>query len=172
MRHQAMRLPLLVLLWGLPATSALAFEWTRDREPTHGLSYSYPADVFSPVEGDGKPSFRYFSDGAKAKLLIGSWTNENRSTPSAIRNWMLTNTGEYDEITYQPGGRNWSVVSGYRDDKIVYQKVMFSCGGRVANLMAIIYPIDDRTSFDPIVERMENQFKPSHDCQGLALDTE
>ena len=166
--HRAMRLPLLALFWGLSVTSALALEWTHDREPTHGLSFSYPADVFSPVAGDGKPSFRYFSDGTAAKLLIGSWTNGNRSTPNAVKNWMITNTGGYDEITYQPGGRNWFVVSGYRDDKIVYQKVMFSCGGRLANVLAIVYPIDHRSSFDPIVERMEDQFQPGHDCRDLA----
>ena len=147
----------------LLATTAFAMNWARDSE--HGLSFAYPPDVFFPVAGDQKPSFRYYSDGKAAKLLIGSWTNENRMAPGAVKDWMIDNTGGYDEIVYRPGGRSWFVVSGYRGDKIVYQKVMFSCAGRLINILALVYPIAERAAFDPVVERMEDNFKPGQDCR-------
>jgi hypothetical protein len=41
---------------------------------------------------------------------------------------------------------------------------MFSCGGHVVNILAIAYPTAERALFDPIVERMEDTFKPSREC--------
>jgi hypothetical protein len=76
---------------------------------------------------------------------------------------MLANGG-YDSITYEPRGRSWFVVSGYRRDKIFYQKALFSCGGRVVTLIAISYPIAAREMFDPVVERMEDAFSPARSC--------
>jgi hypothetical protein len=40
-------------------------------------------------------------------------------------------------MTYLPRGRTWFVISGYRGDDIYYEKVMFSCGGSVVNVLAI-----------------------------------
>jgi len=77
---------------------------------------------------------------------------------------MIANTGGYEEITYQPRGRSWFVLSRYRADQIYYEKVMFSCGGRIVNILAIAYPAAERGLFDPLVERMEDTFKPSGKC--------
>ena len=77
---------------------------------------------------------------------------------------MIANAGGYEEITYQPRGRSWFVLSGYRGDQIYYEKVMFSCGGRVVNILAIAYPTSERGHFDRVVERMEDTFKPSQEC--------
>jgi hypothetical protein len=56
------------------------------------------------------------------------------------------------------------VISGYRSDDIYYEKVMFSCGGGVVNVFAISYPTDKRARYDPIVEQMEDSFRPSSRC--------
>jgi hypothetical protein len=67
------------------------------------------------------------------------------------------------ELTYRPRGRSWFVLSGYRGNDIYYEKVMFSCGGKVVNVMAISYP-GDRGRYDPVVERMEDTFRPGRAC--------
>ena len=41
---------------------------------------------------------------------------------------------------------------------------MFSCGARVVNILAIAYPTSEQRQFDPVVERMEDTFKPSQEC--------
>jgi hypothetical protein len=56
------------------------------------------------------------------------------------------------------------VLSGYRGNDIYYEKVMFSCGGHVVNVMAITYPTEQRDLYDPVVERMEDTFKPGRPC--------
>jgi hypothetical protein len=77
---------------------------------------------------------------------------------------MLDNVGGYDELTYRPRGRSWFVLSGYRENTIYYEKVMFSCADRIVSVFAITYPIEQRDLYDPLVERMEDAFKPGNPC--------
>jgi hypothetical protein len=96
--------------------------------------------------------------------MVGAWNNEAGQTPSEFKRWLLANTDGYDEMTYVPRGRSWFVISGYRGDDIYYEKVMFSCAGRVVNVFAITYPKDLRRHYDPVVEQMEDSFRPSNRC--------
>jgi len=139
--------------------------WLDQRDPQFGFSYSFPDALFASVEGDGKPGFHFFaSNPTDAKFLVGAWDNQDDATPEHFKRWMIANAGGYEEITYQPRGRSWFVLSGYRGEQIYYEKVMFSCGGRVVNILAIAYPTSERGQFDPVVERMEDTFKPSQEC--------
>jgi len=44
------------------------------------------------------------------------------------------------------------------------EKVMFSCAGQVVNVLAISYPKQARSLYDPVVEQMEDSFRPSNRC--------
>jgi hypothetical protein len=139
--------------------------WTDQRDAQFGFSYSFPESLFSSAEGDGKPGFHYFAaKPVNAKFFVGAWDNRDDATPEHFKRWMITNAGGYEEVTYQPRGRSWFVLSGYRGEQIYYEKVMFSCGGHIVNILAIAYPTAERALFDPIVERMEDTFKPSREC--------
>ena len=81
-----------------------------------------------------------------------------------FKRWLLANAGGYDELTYRPRGRSWFVLSGYRGNNIYYEKVMFSCAGGVVNVLAITYPTDERDLYDPVVEQMEDTFRPARRC--------
>ena len=141
-----------------------ASRWSTYQDDKYGFSYSYPVELFTEVEGE-RPSFRYFrSRESEAKLMVGAWDSERGETPSHFKQWMLTNAGGYENITYQPRGRNWFILSGHRDDQIYYEKVIFSCGGRVVNVLAISYPEAQRSVFDDVVERMEDSFKGARRC--------
>ena len=145
--------------------SADASRWALQTDPDIGFSYSYPVEVFSPLEGDAKPYFHYFaSPSSDAKFLVGGWNNARAQSPEGLKRWLIENVGGYDETTYRPRGRSWFVLSGYRGDSIYYEKVMFSCGGSLVNVLAITYPIDERNIYDPIVERMEDTFSPGRRC--------
>src|SRR6476660_5909249 len=121
-----------------------------------------PEALFASVAGDGKPGFHYLA-------ANGAWDNHDGATPEHFKRWMIENAGGYEEITYQPRGRSWFVLSGYRGDQIYYEKVMFSCGGRVVNILAIAYPTSERGQFDPVVDRMEDTFKPSQECAHASM---
>ena len=156
----------LVYLAAMSSVSAATRPWAYERDPGLGFNFSYPRDLFQRTEGDGKPSFHYFvSRDADAKLMVGAWNNEAGQTPSEFKQWLLANTGGYDAMTYVPRGRTWFVVSGYRGDDIYYEKVMFSCGGSVVNVLAITYPKGLRRHYDPVVEQMEDSFRPSNHCR-------
>jgi hypothetical protein len=140
--------------------------WSFERDAGLGFEYSYPQTLFSPTQGDGKPSFHYFvSHDSEAKFFVGAWNNNRQQTPEAFKRWLMANVGGYDELTYRPRGRSWFVLSGYRGDSIYYEKVMFSCSSSVVNVMAITYPADQRDLYDPVVEGMENTFRPGP-CSG------
>src|SRR5215207_3606975 len=118
--------------------TAAAREWMSQREPQLGFAFSYPVDLFQEIEGDNKPSFHYFtSRSSDAKFLVGGWDNRAEQTPNSFKRWLITNAEGYDEVTYRPRGRSWFVLSGYRGEQIYYEKVMFSCKGRVVNVFAI-----------------------------------
>jgi hypothetical protein len=146
-------------------TGAAAEHWALQSDPQLGFRYSYPADVFSPLEGDGKPYFHYFaSPSSDAKFLVGAWNNTRGQSPEGLKRWLIENVGGYDETTYRPKGRSWFVLSGYRGDSIYYEKVMFSCSGGFVTVLAITYPVAQRDMYDPIVERMEDTFRPGNRC--------
>jgi hypothetical protein len=69
-----------------------------------------------------------------ANFLVGAWENEQVATPEEFKRWMLTHAEGYEDITHQPRGRSWFVLSGYRGDQIYYEKAIFSCGGACERL--------------------------------------
>jgi hypothetical protein len=155
----------LLYLGAITTASAATPPWAVERDAGLGFQFTYPRHLFEPTEGEGKPSFHYFvSRDAEAKFMVGAWNNEAGQTPSEFKRWLTANTGGYDEQTYVPRGRSWFVISGYRGDDIYYEKVMFSCAGRVVNVFAISYPEGSRRLYDSVVEQMEDTFRPSSLC--------
>ena len=45
---------------------------------------------------------------------------------------------------------------------------MFSCAGRLINSFAMVYPTDQRNTFDRVVEGMEKSFRPGRECEDRA----
>ena len=148
----------------LGSASAAPQQWVPQRDPHFGFRFFYPQTMFSRLEGE-RPSFHYFASAdSTAKFLVGGWHNRNGATPESFKSWLLANAGGYDEVTYRLRGRSWFMLSGYRGDHIYYEKVMFSCAERVVNVYAISYPVAQRDLYDPVVERMEDNFRPGRSC--------
>jgi hypothetical protein len=148
------------------ATSASAApqDWRTYTDPVHGARALFPSHLFSPAEPEaGEPGVAFLSGDGHARLAFAAWKNSARLTPGAYKKTMLRK-GDYSVLTYQPRGRNWFVLSGYRGDKIYYQKVIYSCRGSVISAFAISYPTAQRTLFDPVVERMEDHFRAGQNC--------
>jgi hypothetical protein len=139
-------------------------QWATQQDPRFGFSFTYPAQMFAPVKGERRSFYYYGSKETGANFLVGAWDNEQVATPEEFKRWMLTHAEGYEDITYQPRGRSWFVLSGYRGDQIYYEKAIFSCGGRVVNVFAIAYPEAERQRFDPVVERMEDNFRSGRGC--------
>ena len=155
----------LVLVLAFLSSVAHGEEWVASRDQGFGFTYVFPRDIFIAAEGENKPSMYGFkSRDGHAKLLFSAWNNKEGRSPEGFKRWLIANTEGYNELTYRPRGRTWFVLSGYRDDHIYYEKVMFSCGGDVVNVFAISYPVGQRNRYDQMVERIEDHFRPGKGC--------
>ena len=57
-----------------------------------------------------------------------------------------------ENVTYRADGAQWFVRSGVKQrDRIFYRKAVFSCGGRVAHLLAFEYPAAEKREHDRLV---------------------
>ena len=156
-----------------PATRAAPPEdWNTYRNERFGFSLLYPADVFAPDRtaqaGDGE--LMVSRDGS-ARLLIGGLINDDHRSPAAYQDYIARKSYADYRIDYRRLGSNWFVLSGEGNGRIFYEKVMFSCAGRLINSFALIYSANERHVFDPIVERIENSFRPGQNCEQAGLAT-
>ena len=166
---------LIILLFLTPLNAREAFNpggWQSYRNERFGLSLSYPGEVFqierTSEAGDGVV---FAARGTDARMLVGALPNRDCQTVVSYQDFVARKSYAVYQIHYRPRGNTWFVLSGEGDGKIFYEKVVFSCGGRVINSFALIYPAAERQTFDPIVERVEDTFRAgTTGChQGAAL---
>ena len=135
--------------------------WVHYRNDRFGFELQVPAEVFTDHRaaqaGDG--DLFATSDG-RAKLLVGAFENVDSHSPSTYQRYLARQSYPGLRIDYAPVGRSWAVLSGTRGEQMIYEKMMFSCGDRVINSFALIYPIGERQFFDPLVEAIEDSFSP------------
>ena len=141
--------------------------WQTYRNERFGLSLSYPADVFQlERKSDAGDGVVFVSRGTDARLLVGALPNSGQQTTASYQEFIARKSYAEYRIRYRPLRTSWFVLSGEGNGRIFYEKVMFSCGGRLINSFALIYPTEQRQIFDRIVERIENTFRPGNNgCQ-------
>jgi hypothetical protein len=142
-----------------------AFDWMPYVNERFGFSLRYPANIFEPERrseaGDGEV---FAGIRGRGRLLVGALENSDGHTVASYMNMIrLQSYGAYN-VDYAPRGATWFVLSGENDRDVFYEKVVFSCSGRVINSFALIYPIESKRDFDPIVEGIEKTFRAGPDC--------
>jgi hypothetical protein len=146
---------------------SLSTGWREYQNERYGLHMLYPADVFrlekSSEAGDGQV---FTSDDGSAKLLVGALPNEARQSAAQYQEYVANHSYSGFQVQYRPLAQSWFVLSGEGDGKTFYEKVMFSCDGTLINSFALLYPNALRSTYDPIVERMEKSFRPGAKCEG------
>jgi hypothetical protein len=162
---------LLSLLFVVCAASTVSarpvgvLDWTEYQNARYGLQLRYPADVFSMQRtSQARDGDLFATADGSAQLLVGAFTNTDGYSPGSYQRFIARESYPGLHIDYAPVGQTWSVLSGMRGDTMIYEKVMFSCGGRVINSFALVYPIAERRFYDPIVEAIEDSFQPSPRC--------
>ena len=158
---------LLILLVGAFPAAAFAqpgdLGWTEFRNERFGLALRYPADVFvsqrSADSGDGD---LFETPDRHGRLLVGAIENTERFTPRSYQSFIARQSYPGLRIDYAPIGQSWAVLSGTVGQTMVYEKIMFSCGGSVINSFAMTYPIAERAFYDPLIEAIEDTFRPGN----------
>lgn len=153
-----------LLIAGL-SSAASADSWVELRNERFGFRLKYPDGLFQPHRtsqaGDG--IVLESSDGA-ARLLVGAFANHAGYSLASYQSYLARQSHASFPVTYAPRGRTWFVLSGERDGKIFYEKVLFSCGNGVITSFAMTYPAAQRQCFDAVVERMEDSFQAGSGC--------
>ena len=139
--------------------------WAPYVNERFGFSFQYPSGVFEPERrseaGDGEVFASVRGDG---RLLVGAFENADGHTVASYMNYIRTESYSGYNIDYAPRGQTWFVLSGESDQDVFYEKVMFSCGGRIISSFALIYPIASKARFDPVVVGIEKTFRPGQNC--------
>lgn len=136
-------------------------DWATVKNERHGFAIAYPVDVFeqksAPTSDEGR--VLHSKDG-KAKLLVGAFDNTENSSLEEYRQFLLD--GEYAgaNVDYAPVRQRWFVLSGQKGDEIFYQRVSFTCGGKLINSWAMLYPVTERRVYDRVVEAVARTFTP------------
>ena len=135
-------------------------DWVVYHNERYGLSLRYPADVLQPERtsdaGDGQI---FVSRDGNARLLVGALPNSDGQSPSAYQQQIARDSYADYKVTYQRVSGSWFALSGEGNGKTFYEKVIFSCNGRLINSFAMIYPTADSGLFDRVVEGIEKSFR-------------
>jgi hypothetical protein len=142
-----------------PSAYAEEAQWERYQDQKHGYSFLFPADLLKPLENAPRENgIEFLSRNGQTKLKVLALQNADGVTPSQYRELIFREIGGYGDIRYGPQGQNWFVLSGFRGPNIYYQKIIFSCGGRMINGFALTYPRYLRRDYDYIVTKIEKNF--------------
>ena len=135
--------------------------WVTYQNARFGYSLYYPSALFDAepesVNGDGRV---FLSRDGRAKIVVYGAHNADGMSPKEYRQMILTEFPDYREMDYNPIGKTWFVLSGYRGENVYYQKVIFSCNLEIVNAISVTYPVSEKLFYDGLVETLEDHFKP------------
>ena len=123
------------------ASGATAQDWRQYRNERYGFTLDYPADLLvterAAEAGDGHV---FASSDDEARLLVGALPNDSGYTPATYQQYIARHSYPSYQIDYRRLSSSWFALSGEGEGRIFYEKVMFTCGGRLMTSFAMIYP--------------------------------
>lgn len=132
-------------------------DWTRVVDNEHGTEIAYPSNIFEPVESEeGAEGREFVSRDGEARF--GIYAGQQSETLKDMRKRFLSDP-DYGRVTYKPKSKSWFVLSGYRGENVFYEKYILHRSG-VLHAFALEFPNAQRALYAPIVERMEDSFRP------------
>lgn len=125
----------------------------------YGFRLSYPTARFRPQEPLSEDGRVWVSHDGNARLLAGALPNSDGMSLRDYRRLLLQRSYPGADIDYAPVRNTWFVLSGTRDGTMFYERVTFTCGGRLINSWAMLYPEGERRVYDRIVERVARSYR-------------
>jgi hypothetical protein len=136
-------------------------QWQTIENERYGFMIAYPGSVFTP--GGSAPADEghvLVSHDGGARLLVAAFANDTEATLAEYREQLLTGNYQGADIDYAPVKKRSFVLSGTRGDMHFYERVSFTCGGRLINSWALLYPVSERRIYDRIVEAIARTYSP------------
>lgn len=136
-------------------------QWERIESERYGFMIAYPGSVFTPsASAESDNGHVLVSRDGGARLLVAAFDNETAATLAEYRTQLLTENYSGAELDYAPVKKRSFVVSGTRGTMHFYERVSFTCGGRLINSWALLYPVSERHIYDRIVEAVARTYSP------------
>jgi hypothetical protein len=147
------------------AAVAIAADWRRDwatlHNERHGFLIAYPLEVFSQAREPATDEGRLLtSRDGKAQLLVGAFANDEETTLRDYRDYLMQENYAGARIDYAPMNSRWFIISGTIGDREFYERVSFTCGGKLINSWAMIYPKAERRFYNRVVEAVARTYSP------------
>lgn len=143
------------------AARAKLKDWETVQSERHGFMIAYPGSVFtqrSDVPADD--GLVLVSRDGGARLVIGTFVNDTAATLSEYREQLLSENYNGADLDYAPVKKRSFIISGTRGDMHFYERVSFTCGGRLINSWALLYPVSERHIYDRIIEAIAPTYSP------------
>lgn len=141
------------------STAAQTARWTAYTHPQTGFSLRYPAGLLMPKpDGTTADGQLFVSPDNQARLIVGAFANDGDLSLRAYRDFILTENFKGATLDYAPVRTSWFVISGTRGSQTFYQRVAFTCGGRLINSWAMIYPSAQKRLYDRVVEGVHKSY--------------
>jgi hypothetical protein len=136
-------------------------QWETIQSERYGFMIAYPGSIFTPSETvSAEDGHVLVSRDGGARLLVGAFANETSATLAEYRAQLLSENYRGAAIDYAPMRKRWFVISGTRGDMHFYERVSFTCGGRLINSWALLYPASERRFYDRVVEAIARTYAP------------
>ncbi len=149
------------------ALSQQAGDWTSYRNARYGFMIAYPTALFAPdPEKESDQGRAVVSGDGRARLLVGAFEKADQTSLAAYRAFLLKESYADAAIDYAPVRDKWFVLSGTRDGNMFYERVTFTCGGRIINSWAMVYPAAERRAYDRVVERVARSYAAGAGAKG------
>ncbi|NOT70733.1 MAG: hypothetical protein HOP09_05395 [Hyphomicrobium sp.] len=136
-------------------------DWATLKNERHGFAIAYPVAVFeqktAPTTDEGRV---LLSKDGKAKLLVGAFENADNNSLQDYRQFLLDQQYPGAAIDYDVIKQRWFVLSGTRNGEIFYQRVSFTCGGKLINSWAMLYPESERKTYDAVLTAIARTYTP------------
>ena len=160
-------------LTAIPAPAAFAkslrsSEWATITNKRFGFQIAYPSDILFPIDtpsGNADGRVLQSADG-RAKLLVATFENADNLSLDAYRDFLLSGNYANTNIDYAPQKARWFVLSGVKGDQTFYERVTFSCGGRLINSWAMLYPTAQKRLYDRILEAVSRTYTAGAGADG------
>jgi hypothetical protein len=132
--------------------AAQSMHWQSYAIPETGARVDLPTAVFLKDGGEAKSGHghRFETDDRRANVTVQSVPNDAMDSPAAF----LAKMDPPSDIVYRRITARFFVVSGFRDDKIWYDRC--NAAGRLMNCVLINYPAAEKRKWDPVVTRISN----------------
>lgn len=136
-------------------------QWETIESERYGFMIAYPGSVFAPGETAATENGHVLiSRDGGARLLVAAFDNEDQATLAEYRQQILADNYNGADLDYAPVRKRSFVVSGTRGTMHFYERVSFTCGGKLINSWALLYPVAERHIYDRIVEAIARTYSP------------